>query len=186
MRVPALLLIMLTAACAGPPAPLQQVMGPSEGPTGGAIRLAGEGEFTASDTSAIAYDRKLAPKGAQGSAHVESADGKTRTTLVVEGLLPNRHYGAHLHDKPCGKKPEEAGPHYQHTAGEVSAASEVWLDFTTDGEGAGRSTARNDWVLDPAKLPGSLVIHAKATKTSGPEVGTAGDRVACLTLKKVS
>ncbi|MGW6498117.1 superoxide dismutase family protein [Nonomuraea angiospora] len=190
MRVPALLSIMLTAACAGPPAPLQQAMGPSEGPSEGAtsaaIRLAGEGQFTTSGTAAIVYDRKLAPQGAQGSAHVESADGQTRTTLVVEGLLPNHHYGAHLHVKPCGKKPDEAGPHFQHKAGEISPASEVWLDFTTNAEGAGRSSARNDWALDPAKLPGSLVIHAKATKTSGPEVGTAGDRVACLTLKKVS
>lgn len=188
MRVPALLLIMLTAACAGgPPAsPQGFAADPSEAPPTGGIKLSGSGEFTTSDTSAIVYDRKLAPKGAQASATVESSDNTTRTSLVVEGMLPNHHYGAHLHKKPCGTKPDAAGPHYQHVPGEVSPKSEVWLDLTTNGEGAGRSTARNDWALDPGELPRSLVIHAKGTKTAGPQVGEAGTRVACLTLKKAS
>ncbi|MEV1168184.1 hypothetical protein [Nonomuraea sp. NPDC049784] len=186
MRVPALLLVMLTAACAGSPAPLQDLAGPSEVPPTGEIKLSGAGEFTPSDTSAIVYDRKLVPRGAQASAAVESSGNKTRTSLVVEGMLPNHRYGAHLHAKPCGAKPDDSGPHYQHHRGEISPTSEVWLDVTTNGDGAGRSSARNDWALDPADLPGSLVIHSQGTKTSGPEVGTAGTRVACLTLKKAS
>ncbi|GAA3552035.1 hypothetical protein GCM10022419_035430 [Nonomuraea rosea] len=217
MRVPALLLALLTATvagasgCAGPPAPLQDASGPGKPaatPTTGAVTLSGGGEFisakaspgTSPDASdgaspdasrggsgnaAIVYDRKLAPEGAQASLTAESTGGKTRTSLVVEGLLPDRRYGAHLHTKPCGAKPDESGPHYQHHPGQIDAASEVWLDFMTDGEGGGRSTARNDWALDPADLPRSLVLHSQATKTSGPQVGTAGDRVACLTLKKV-
>ncbi|MFG1706345.1 superoxide dismutase family protein [Nonomuraea sp. M3C6] len=194
MRVPAFLLILLTAAgaggCAGPPAPLQNAPAPAERSSDGAITLSGGGEFTASDTGtgtgAIAYDRRLAPKGSQASLTTESTGNKTRTSLVVEGLLPRRHYGAHLHAKACGKKPDDSGPHYQHHAGQINPDSEVWLDVTTNDDGAGRSTARHDWALDPAKLPGSLVIHAQPTKTSGPQVGTAGARIACLTLKKSS
>ncbi|MFI7635639.1 hypothetical protein [Nonomuraea sp. NPDC049400] len=185
MRMPALLLAMLATACAGPPASVHGFAGPSEAPTG-EVKLSGGGEFSTSDTSAIAYDRKLAPQGAQASVTVESSGNKTRTALVVEGLLPNHHYGVHLHTKPCGAKPDDSGPHYQHRRGEISPSSEVWLDVTTNGDGGGRSTARNDWALDPANLPGSLVLHSQPTKTSGPEVGTAGVRVACLTLKKAS
>ena len=199
MRVPALLLVLFTAAftgataggCAGPPAPLQEAHGPGERATTPAaeVTLSGAGEFTSANTSsstgAIAYNRKLVPKGAQASLTAESSGDTTRTSLVVEGLLPNRRYGAHLHVKPCGRKPDDSGPHYQHHPGQVDPTSEVWLDVTTDGEGAGRSSARHDWALDPAHLPGSLVLHSKATKTSGPQAGSAGDRIACLTLKKV-
>ncbi|SDJ59762.1 superoxide dismutase, Cu-Zn family [Nonomuraea maritima] len=183
MRVPALLLILLTAACAAPPGPVQDATGAQAGASPGeSIRLSGAGEFAPGDTAAIVYDRKLAPEGAQASATVESSGGKTRTSLVVEGLLPERRYGAHLHAKACGKKPDEAGPHYQHQTGQVSPASEVWLDFTTDAAGAGRASARNNWALSRDSLPGSLVIHAGPTVTEGPQVGQAGARVACLTL----
>ncbi|MEV4169951.1 hypothetical protein [Nonomuraea sp. NPDC049709] len=183
MRVPAVLLVLLTApvvvGCAGPPVPVQNAKtSPDE-----TVNLNSAGEFSTDDTGAIAYDRKLAPQGSQASVTVESSGGQTRTSLVVEGMAPNHHYGAHLHTKPCGKKPDESGPHYQHNPGQIDATSEVWLDFTTDGDGAGRSSARNPWGLRSAGLPGSLVIHSQGTKTSGPEVGTAGERVACLTLK---
>lgn len=181
MRVPALLLILLTASCAAPPAPVQNAKTAPEPVE--TVNLSSAGEFTADDTAAIAYDRKLAPKGSQASVTVESSNGQTRTSLVAEGLLPDRRYGAHLHTKPCGSKPDDSGPHYQHHPGQIDPTSEVWLDFTTDGEGAGRASARHEWSLDPAKVPGSLVIHAKATKPSGPQAGTAGDRIACLTLK---
>ncbi|MEV0624635.1 superoxide dismutase family protein [Nonomuraea wenchangensis] len=191
MRVPAFLLVLLAAAgCAGSPPPMR-AEAPGEraaAPVGasaqeGAVNLSSAGEFTTTDTGVIAYDRTLVPQGAQVSVTVESSAGATRTSLVAEGLLPGHHYGAHLHAKPCGGKPDDAGPHYQHHPGQITPASEVWLDFTTDAEGAGRSTAKQDWAFDPAHLPGSLVIHAKPTVTSGPQAGTAGDRVACLTLR---
>ncbi|NUP00298.1 MAG: superoxide dismutase [Nonomuraea sp.] len=179
MRVPALLLVLLTAACAGPPAPLQEITKPSPA---GEVAVSGGGEFTSDDTAAIAYDRRLAPDGAQASLSAESTGQTTRTSLVVEGFLPRHHYGAHLHTSPCGADSDDAGGHYQHDPGHANADSEVWLDVTTDETGAGRSTARNAWRLDPAALPKSLVIHAHATKKSGPRAGDAGPRVACLTL----
>ncbi|MEO3801212.1 hypothetical protein [Nonomuraea sp. B1E8] len=190
MRVSKLPLVLLAVACAGacagPPAPVQNAAGPevAKSPES-AITLSGSGEFTDGDTSAIAYDRKLAPKGAQASVTAESSGDETTTSLVAEGLLPDRRYGVHLHTKPCGKKPDDSGPHFQHNPGKINPESEVWLDIRTDDEGAGRSTARNDWALDPDRLPASLVIHSKPTTPKGPEVGMAGDRVACLTLGKV-
>ncbi|WP_188191802.1 superoxide dismutase family protein [Nonomuraea sp. SYSU D8015] len=189
MRVPTFLFVLLgvlaatgTAACAGPPAPRQEALGSRAASPDGQLSLSASGDFSPGDTDAIVYDRKLAPEGSQASVTVESGDGKTRTSLVVEGFLPNRRYGAHIHTKPCGTKPEDSGPHYQRHPGKIDPTSEIWLDLTTDGEGAGRSTARNDWTLDPDNLPRSLVIHSQPTVTSGPKVGQAGERVACLTL----
>ncbi|TMR89953.1 superoxide dismutase family protein, partial [Nonomuraea basaltis] len=147
------------------------------------VTLSGAGQFTAADTAAIAYDRKLVPEGAQASLTAESSADQTRTSLIVEGLRPNRRYGVHLHTQPCGKKPGDSGAHYQHQPGKIDPASEVWLDVKADAEGAGRSTARHDWALDSARLPASLVIHSRPTVTSGPKAGEAGDRVACLTLR---
>ncbi|MCF6470332.1 superoxide dismutase family protein [Nonomuraea sp. MG754425] len=184
MRVPAVLLVFLTAmagGCAGPPAPIDNVQN-AKGARGEVVNLNAAGEFAADADTAVAYDRKLAPEGAQASVSVESSEGQTRTSLVVEGLLPQHHYGAHLHAKPCGDRPDDAGSHYQHHPGRIDPGSEIWLDFTTDTEGAGRASARNDWALERAKLPGSLVIHAQPTTTSGPQAGQAGPRIACLTL----
>ncbi|MFI6498845.1 superoxide dismutase family protein [Nonomuraea typhae] len=173
---PVVLLSVLAAACA-------QTAEPVTTSPAGAITISGGGSLTDADTAAIAYDRKLAPAGAQASATAESVGPKTTSSLVVEGLLPARAYGAHLHTKPCGAKPDDAGPHFQHHPDGATAANEVWLDLTTDAEGAGRATARHSWPLDRARLPQSLVIHAQATVSSGPDAGTAGPRVACLTLR---
>ncbi|MEW9551315.1 superoxide dismutase family protein [Nonomuraea sp. NPDC050783] len=213
MRVPAFLFVLLAAAgCAGPPAPVDHDPAPDmrAAPAQSVVTMSGGGEFAPVEgnasaeapsgtpagaspaaspaastavSAAVVYDRKLVPEGAQGSVTVESSGGRTRTSLVVEGLLPDHHYGAHLHTRPCGAAPADAGPHYQHHPGQVDAVSEVWLDFTTDDEGAGRASAGNDWSLEPTRLPGSLVIHAGPTVTSGPQAGTAGDRVACLALR---
>jgi Cu-Zn family superoxide dismutase len=188
MRVPTFLLVLLAVggsgaaagACAGAPAPVQRAPGPYEHT---AVSLSGSGDFTTDDTEAIAYKRKLVPEGAQASFTVESTSGQTRSSLVVEGFLSNRTYGAHVHTKPCGKSPDDSGPHYQHHPGQIDPTSEIWLDFTTDGEGNGRASARHDWALDPDRLPASLVIHSKVTVPKGPQAGMAGNRIACLTLR---
>ncbi|MET9341340.1 superoxide dismutase family protein [Nonomuraea sp. NPDC003804] len=175
MRLPALLLALLTAgACAAPTTAVAPTPTPQIG-----VRLSGGGEFSAKDPLAIVYNTKLVPEGAKASVTVESADGQTRSSFVAEGLLPNRAYGVHLHANPCGSKPDDSGPHFQHTHGTVNASNEVWLDIKTDGSGAATSTARQPWALSPDRVPHSLVIHEKATAPDG----TAGGRVACLTLK---
>lgn len=187
---PAVLFALLAAGCAqtaqtaSDPTPSASS---SHGSHASKVTVSGGGQFTDNDSAAIAYDRKLAPEGAQASLTAESVGGKTVSSLVVEGMLPDRHYGAHLHAKPCGAKPDDAGPHYQHAthgadAKKASEKNEVWLDLKTDKSGTGRATSRQSWALDPANLPRSLVLHAEPTKKSGPETGSAGPRVACLTL----
>lgn len=171
-RLPALapLLILLVAGCAGEAAPTQDAGHPPH-PTGAAVRLAG--------ADLVVYDRALAPEGAAASASVDSSSTGTLSSLTVEGLLPGRGYGAHLHANPCGTRPDDAGPHFQHTHGQVNATSEIWLDLTTDADGAGNATAKHTWALGAA-VPRSAVIHAQPTKADG----TAGPRVACLTLRQ--
>ncbi|HLU73886.1 MAG TPA: superoxide dismutase family protein [Nonomuraea sp.] len=178
-RLPALLIALLATGCgASPP----QLAHPADGPVS-ATTLSGSGVFTDDDTSAIAYDRKLAPKGAQASLTAESSGGQTITSLVVEGFLPRRTYGAHLHTNPCGKSGADAGPHYRHRKdGPASPDNEIWLDFETNASGEGRATARHPWGFDPASPPRSLIVHAKPTTKTGAHAGDAGDRIACLTI----
>lgn len=173
MRLPALLAILLVAGCS------QSTAAPSTSPEA-AVRLSAGGQFAAKGTTAIVYDGKLAPDGSQASATVESSPGRTVSSLVVEGLLAKRTYGAHLHVNPCGAKPDDAGPHFQHQQGHADAANEVWLDVRTDEAGMGRATAAHEWGFPAGRVPGSIVIHAQPTKADG----TAGSRVACLTLKR--
>jgi superoxide dismutase, Cu-Zn family len=163
----ALVLLVLAAGCA------QQTAHSTPSPSAqSGVRLSGAGDL-------VVYDRALAPAGAQASASVDSGANGTLSSLTVEGFRPGRVYGAHLHANACGAKPDDAGPHYQQTHGQVDAESEVWLDVKTDTEGSGRASARHTWALAPGHTPKSLVIHAEPTKPDG----TAGQRVACLSLQ---
>ncbi|GGS78794.1 hypothetical protein GCM10010156_41900 [Planobispora rosea] len=192
MRLPVVLAAaaLLAAACAGQGAPHPAAhdtrgavpAGPAE--PASAVKLVGGGRFgvPASGTSAIAYDPKLVPAGATARVTAESGAVMATSTVTVEGFLPDRAYGVHLHVNPCGPDPEAAGPHYQHAHAHASADNEVWLDFTTDPQGAATVTARQGWAFVPERAPRSLVIHAKRTKAAGARAGTAGPRVACVTL----
>ncbi|WP_051865098.1 superoxide dismutase family protein [Streptosporangium roseum] len=175
---------LLSVACGAPeaaPQPAAPVPG-APGATG--VRLSGGGTLAAPAPKAlaVAYNARLAPPGASATLTAESGAVLATSTLTVGGLLPDRTYGAHLHVNPCGVKPEDAGPHYQHAHSHASADNEVWLDFTTDAHGAATTTAKQDWAFIPGRLPRSLVIHAKPTTKTGAEAGTAGPRVACVTL----
>ncbi|GII92893.1 superoxide dismutase family protein [Sinosporangium siamense] len=192
-RLSMLLLVMSTAACGATQTSTQGAHDPTPAPT--SIRLVGGGVFVpyTEGVDAVVYDPKLAPKGSNATVTVESVDSTTVSTLTVKKFKPMRTYGAHLHTKPCGAKPDDSGPHFQHdhshTPGMPSEhlanpRNEVWLDFTTDGTGSATATARQDWSFPPDRLPGSLIIHERATTSQGPEAGTAGARIACLTLKR--
>ncbi|WP_433540127.1 hypothetical protein ACQP10_29980 [Streptosporangium sandarakinum] len=76
----------------------------------------------------------------------------------------------------------DPGAGHGHDGAGASAATEFWLDFTTDATGAATATSRQDWAFTPAHRPRSLVVHAEPTTTSGPDAGAAGARVACVTL----
>jgi Cu-Zn family superoxide dismutase len=142
------------------------------------------------DDAAVNYNKDLVKDGAQLYVASIAHEGKTVVLLRVTGLVPNRSYGAHVHTKPCGAKPEEAGPHFQHNPDPhppstdpnfANPKNEVWLDFTTDQTGAAITSATVEWTFTPNQA-GSVVIHAEPTKTAPGQAGTAGARVACVSV----
>ncbi|AUH44550.1 superoxide dismutase family protein [Streptomyces sp. CMB-StM0423] len=138
----------------------------------------------------LTYDPALVPAGA-GIGVVEVARrGTTHVRLALTGLIPDRTYGAHVHTRPCGGSPDQAGPHYQNERDPVQPSAdpayanpenEVWLDFTTDLRGNAEATARQDWRFRPGEAR-SVVIHEHATMTHPGEAGMAGTRLACLSV----
>jgi Cu-Zn family superoxide dismutase len=108
--------------------------------------------------------------------------------------VPNHSYGAHLHLKPCGLDPQAAGAHYQNhldpaasdspstKPSYANATNEVWLDLTADASGNATSRAQMRWVATAKRRPNLLVLHADKTMTEPGKAGTAGARVACLTI----
>jgi Cu-Zn family superoxide dismutase len=138
---------------------------------------------------AVTYDPKLVPTGAATAvAYLPTPDGHSRVELRVQGLVPNRQYGAHVHTNRCGPKGEDAGPHYQHVVDPVTPSTnpkyanprnEVWLDFTTDAQGNASSKSVLDWKFTD-RHPQSVVIHNEHTHTGHGQAGQAGARLACI------
>lgn len=124
---------------------------------------------------AMTYDTKLVPAGASVKVTQSGSGDRMTVRLDVEGLAHGHAFGAHVHESACGADPEAAGGHYQHVADpeKANAENEVWLDFTTDAEGAGKAVVHKDWGLRDGEA-GSIVIH------DAP--GNAGKRVACFTV----
>lgn len=144
------------------------------------------------DGPAYTYDPKLVPVGATVAVTDAEQDGSTVTTLRVTGLVPNRTYGAHAHTKPCtAASGADAGPHYQFSEDPVTPSvdpsyanpmNEIWLDVTTDANGAGESTATVPWVFPDDRRAESVVLHEKPTATHAGHAGTAGGRPGCITV----
>ncbi|MBW5482576.1 superoxide dismutase family protein [Streptomyces bambusae] len=137
---------------------------------------------------AVTFDDKAVPPGARILVTEHADDGGTEVELKVEGLQPNRTFGAHVHQKACGSAAPDSGPHYQDKADPKQPSTdpayanddnEVWLDFTTDGSGEGDSDATVDWRFRPDGAR-SVVLHDHATETGQGKAGTAGDRLACV------
>ncbi|WP_320781393.1 superoxide dismutase family protein [Streptomyces sp. CRN 30] len=147
--------------------------------------------FGVSPEDAITYDRSAVPKGSRAVvAQWSNRDGTTTIDLGVKDLEPNRTYGAHIHTEPCGAKPEDAGPHYQNRVDPVQPSvdpayanrkNEVWLDFTTDAGGDAASRSTVDWRFRTGQAR-SVIIHEHATMTHPGHAGTAGARLACITV----
>ncbi|MFE4537460.1 superoxide dismutase family protein [Streptomyces scopuliridis] len=139
---------------------------------------------------AVTYDGTKVPVGSRLGVVERAGGGATSVELSVSGLLPDRVYGAHVHTKPCGRAPEDAGPHYQHSKDPhqpstdpayANAANEVWLDVTTDVRGHAVAESKHDWRFRRGEAR-SVVIHDHGTTTHPGEAGTAGTRLACLTV----
>lgn len=139
---------------------------------------------------AITYRPDLVPAGARATVVGLPLAERTTVVLSVRGLVPDRHYGAHVHTKPCGAAPADSGPHYQDQVDPVQPSTdpayanpdnEVWLDFATGGHGGAFTSSTVDWTFGERR-GASVVIHETHTHTAPGEAGTAGARLACLTV----
>jgi len=140
--------------------------------------------------SAYTYDQTAAPAGAELTVTLSPTDGGASVELTVDGLQPNRTYGAHAHLNPCGETGDAAGPHFQKVEDPVSPSvdpayanpkNEIWLDVRTDGDGAGSTIAEVPFDF-AGRGPASVVLHEMPTATAAGKAGTAGGRLACLTV----
>lgn len=148
--------------------------------------VAGLGAHVAGDLTVYTA---LAPAGATAKVHsVETGDGRTLVTLHVRGLQPHTEYGAHAHVYPCGMTGAAAGPHFQYRQGGLTdpafanPQNEIWLDLTTNAAGNGHAKAVVDWQFTATRRAQSVIIHERHTSTGTGVAGTAGQRVACLSV----
>ncbi|SDP79611.1 superoxide dismutase, Cu-Zn family [Actinopolyspora xinjiangensis] len=154
-------------------------------------RAVAHGVFTSyhETAEAITYAPEPVPPGARMGVFANGLpDERTAVVAVVEGLRPNRAYGAHVHTRPCGPEGSDAGPHFQQVpapegvSGDPTYANphnEVWLDFRTDASGNAVTGAVGDWTPHRGEAS-SVVIHEHRTRTSPGVAGEAGARLACL------
>ena len=171
------------------------VAGCSSGPDA-ADPVVSEGTLSAAPGSpAVTYDPQQAPEGAVVRVETVRAADSVTATLRVQGLQPDRGYAVHLHDDPCGPDGDDAGGHFQHQLDPAATAddpstdpvyanpqNEFWLDIRTDAQGAATAAATTPFALAD-RAPQSLIIHEEEVTNPGPEdAGTAGDRLACLTV----
>lgn len=142
------------------------------------------------DGTAVTYRPELVPVGARITVVGLLLGDTTTVVLSVRGLVPDRHYGAHVHTKPCGAAPADSGPHYQDQVDPVQPSTdpayanphnEIWLDFATGRHGAAVTGSTVHWTFGERR-GASVVIHETHTHTAPGEAGTAGARVACLTV----
>jgi superoxide dismutase, Cu-Zn family len=167
------------------------------------VALVDAGQVTADGTlappegggPALTYNPAVAPAGARLAVTADATPNATTVALQVTGLLPNRGYAAHVHQLPCGPTGAAAGPHHQHevdpAAGPekpssdpacANARNEIWLDLRTDGSGNGAVQAVVPFALGDRR-PASVIVHeAERTATEPGKAGTAGARVACLSV----
>jgi Cu-Zn family superoxide dismutase len=184
------LALLLLAGCASGDAAAPDPTPAADGPEAGQGVSVQTMFDTAPDARAITYQPALVPAGAEVSVQARTGGGNTMVRLAVQGLLPDRTYGAHAHTKPCGPMGDAAGPHFQHEPDPnqpstdpafANPQNEVWLDLTTDASGAAMVESNVAFEFTEQR-PGSVVIHESGTSSEPGKAGTAGPRIACVTV----
>ncbi len=141
-----------------------------------------------SGASALTYNHRLVPVGARATVVSVASQRGTATLLAINGLVPDRHYGAHVHMNRCGPAPDDSGSHTQWHPDPVQPSvnpkyanphNEIWLDFTTDRLGSAVAASEVTWPVNQ-KMARSVVIHEHGTSTAPGHAGEAGPRVACI------
>lgn len=191
--------VLVTGCAQGAPSTGDGATAANDGPT---TRPTAEPSVTASiflppgeSTGAVTYDETAVPEGATADVQVRVQDGSTFVQFTGTGLEADRDFGAHVHTLPCGENPEDSGPHYQNevdpeaTEDEPSTdpayanpENEVWLDMTTDSSGNAYVASTVEWEFREGEAR-SLVLHDEHTATHEGHAGTAGDRLACVTVE---
>ena len=86
----------------------------------------------------------------RAAVSAETGEAGTTVTPAVPGLDDEHSYGAHVHAELCGPRGDAAGPHFQNVVDPVQPGvdpayanpeNEIWLDLTTDADGAGGTSA---------------------------------------------
>lgn len=103
---------------------------------------------------------------AHGSARIvrDRVEGTTTVTVVLNGLVADREYPAHLHVGTCDQDPgpDQLGDHYQHDPdGGATASNELWPEVVADARGRVRSHTTVSWVAGPEAR--AVVVHDVAT-----------------------
>ncbi|MEU2391009.1 superoxide dismutase family protein [Streptomyces sp. NPDC007369] len=160
-------------------------------PGEGAVTVAGA--FRAADDTgygAVTYAPGTVPLGSRIRVTERIGEHGTWIELRLEGVKADRTFGAHVHAKPCGADPADAGAHYQDAVDPVQPSvdpvyanprNEAWLDLTTDAHGHGSSQTSVGWRIRAGEAA-SVVVHEHATATMAGHAGSAGPRLACLTV----
>lgn len=172
-------------------------------PVPAAICVAAVGLFAASpalagadhgrgDGPLVSYSAAIPQDASARVTAVYDSAGRSTVRLHVKGLKPNTTYGAHAHVNACGlTDPKAAGGHFQHIlAPEGQAAfpayanprNEIWLDLTTNAAGNGVAKTTVGWQFSPDQRAQSVVIHELPTAIGPTDSGTAGARLACLSV----
>ena len=176
------------------PALVLAAAAPTQANAGRHVRERGIMAAPAEATNAFTYNPQLVPVGSR--VKVDSwylPDGRTVVVLRASGLAADYEFGAHAHANECGATGLLAGPHYQFQMDPVTPSinpafanpdNEVWLDFTTDSKGRGWAMAVQHWQPHPERRPGWVMLHVEHTHdgTDGGAAGTAGARLACVTV----
>ncbi|MCZ7414043.1 MULTISPECIES: superoxide dismutase family protein [unclassified Streptomyces] len=162
--------------------------------TQGVVQITRAAGFVAAEAhpgaTAVTYAPDLVPEGAGVRVRQQLDDEGMTVALAVHGLEPDHTFGAHVHTRPCGPGPADAGPHYQHVVDPVQPSgdpayanpwNEVWLDVTTGADGTGTSRSRKTWTFRPGEAR-SVTLHRHQTRSERGEAGFAGETVACFSV----
>lgn len=93
-----------------------------------------------------------------GQATLIRGEGETRTSIRLDGLVPDTKYIAHLHTGGCGGE-DPGGPHFKFDpSGGDEPPNEIHLSFTSNGNGSGKAEVTADREV-PEGEAGSVVVH---------------------------
>ncbi|MEV6492531.1 hypothetical protein AB0M20_28510 [Actinoplanes sp. NPDC051633] len=154
------------------------------------VRLAVTGMLPRRTYGAHLHTKPCTPDPAAAGPHYQHEQSPTPSASTP---APSKQASAKpTPSKSATSKPATSKPATSTPSGSASPSgpdpayanpeNEVWLDFTADREGAATATAVQEWAFDELTPPRSVIVHMTRTRTEPGLAGTAGERVACLTL----